>query len=59
MPALNLADAQAQDLAQIQLNESSFRLALNNDPMANEKLAEGIRLFCVDTDKLVQLIAQV
>jgi transaldolase len=58
-PALSAADAATQEIDKIEQNESSFRLALNNDPMANEKLAEGIRLFCVDTEKLVQLIEQV
>ena len=58
-PALSAADAQSQDISQIRLNESTFRLSLNNDAMANEKLAEGIRLFCADTQKLVQLIKQV
>ena len=58
-PALSAADAQSQDISQIRLNESTFRLSLNNDAMANEKLAEGIRLFCADTQKLVQLIEEV
>ena len=58
-PALSAADAQSQDISQIRLNKSTFRLSLNNDAMANEKLAEGIRLFCADTQKLVQLIEQV
>lgn len=58
-PALSAADAQSQDISQIRLNESTFRLSLNNDAMANEKLAEGIRLFCADTQKLVQLIEQI
>lgn len=58
-PALNAADAMVQDIDKIELSESTFRLSLNNDAMANEKLAEGIRLFCVDTKKLVQLIEQV
>ena len=30
------------------LDERAFRLALNNDAMATEKLAEGIRLFIKD-----------
>lgn len=36
--------------------ESDFRLALNADAMATEKLAEGIRLFAADTEKLEALI---
>jgi transaldolase len=41
----------------LKLDESSFRLQLNNDAMATEKLAEGIRNFCVDTEKLEALLA--
>lgn len=37
-------------------NEQAFRLQLNNDAMATEKLAEGIRLFCADTVKLEQIV---
>ncbi len=36
------------------LTENAFRLALNQDAMATEKLAEGIRLFCADTVQLEQ-----
>jgi transaldolase len=38
------------------LSESDFRLALNEDAMASEKLAEGIRAFCADTLKLEALL---
>jgi transaldolase len=40
----------------VSYDEASFRLALNNDAMATEKLAEGIRAFCVDAVKLEQLL---
>ncbi len=40
----------------LQFNESGFRLALNEDAMATEKLAEGIRAFCADAVKLDQLL---
>lgn len=36
--------------------EPAFRLALNNDAMATEKLAEGIRVFSADAEKLEQLM---
>ena len=42
----------------LKLDESSFRLQLNNDAMATEKLSEGIRNFCIDTEKLEVLLAQ-
>lgn len=38
------------------LSEAAFRYALNEDAMATEKLAEGIRLFAVDASKLDALI---
>lgn len=48
--------ASKADIQKIAMNEKIFRLMLNHDAMATEKLAEGIRLFCADTEKLVQLI---
>ncbi len=56
--ALDADKARALDLAHHSYNESGFRLALNQDAMATEKLAEGIRAFCVDTQKLEVLIRQ-
>lgn len=41
---------------QVELNESSFRWSMNEDAMATEKLAEGIRNFAGDQIKLEQLI---
>ncbi len=40
------------------LDEKSFRLALNEDAMATEKLAEGIRSFVKDLRSLRTLVAQ-
>ncbi len=37
-------------------NEATFRYALNDDAMATEKLAEGIRAFAVDAGKLDKMI---
>jgi transaldolase len=37
-------------------NETAFRYALNDDAMATEKLAEGIRAFAADTVKLDKMI---
>jgi transaldolase len=39
------------------LTESDFRFELNQDAMASEKLAEGIRLFYADGEKLKGLLA--
>lgn len=44
------------DIARISFDEKTFRFALNEDAMATEKLAEGIRLFCADAIKLENLI---
>mgnify|MGYP001564032377 CR=1 FL=1 len=40
------------------LEEAAFRWSLNEDAMATEKLAEGIRLFTKDTRVLEQLLSQ-
>ncbi len=45
------------DISKIEVSESAFRFQLNEDAMATEKLAEGIRAFCADTVKLEQMIA--
>ncbi len=55
-PALDARQAQTLDLAAVSYDEAGFRFALNQDAMATEKLAEGIRAFCVDAVKLEQLL---
>ncbi len=55
-PALSVAAAKAIDLQPVHFDEASFRWALNEDAMATEKLAEGIRAFAADTRKLEALI---
>lgn len=40
----------------LETNEKVFRWHLNADPMATDKLADGIRRFAADTDKLSDLI---
>ncbi|WGV19495.1 transaldolase [Pseudomonas putida] len=40
------------------LNESQFRWAMNEDAMGTEKLAEGIRQFARDQEKLEKLMAE-
>jgi len=49
--------ARALDLPAVNFDEASFRLALNEDAMATDKLAEGIRTFCADAVKLEHLLA--
>jgi len=53
---LDPAKAKAATLHAATFNEPSFRFALNDDAMATEKLAEGIRAFAVDAGKLDKLI---
>lgn len=53
---LDPQSARALDLQPVAYDEAGFRFALNEDAMATEKLAEGIRAFCVDTVKLEQLL---
>lgn len=55
---VHLTDSGATSSAPEQLSQSQFRWALNEDAMATEKLAEGIRKFAVDQRKLEQLIQQ-
>ena len=54
---LSWQEAQASALEKMALDEKSFRFALNEDAMATEKLAEGIRLFCADAVKLEKMIS--
>ena len=57
--ALDAGAAQALDLAAVHYDEAGFRLALNEDAIATEKLAEGIRAFCADAARLDQLLLAV
>ena len=54
--SLNAQAAKGMDLPLVQYNEAAFRFALNEDAMATEKLAEGVRAFCVDAIKLEGLM---
>ena len=54
--ALDPAAAQAAPIHAVTFNEASFRFALNDDAMATDKLAEGIRSFAVDAGKLDKMI---
>lgn len=54
--ALDAQVARGMDIPTVAYNEAGFRYALNDDAMATEKLAEGIRAFAVDTFKLEALM---
>ena len=56
MRALDPSLAQQSAQQHVYFDENAFRLALNEDAMATEKLAEGIRAFCADAVKLDQLL---
>jgi len=51
---LSVEAARASDAKQIHLDEKAFRWMHNEDAMATEKLAEGIRKFYADARKLEQ-----
>lgn len=53
---LSVETAQALDLPHQLLHEATFRYGLNQNAMATEKLAEGIRAFAADTIKLEQIM---
>jgi transaldolase len=55
---LDPASAVAEAPAQMFLDEKSFRLMLNDDAMATEKLAEGIRIFARDMQALRELVSE-
>ena len=53
---LNASDAAGMSIERIDMSESVFRWMLNEDAMATEKLAEGIRGFANDLNKLRDLL---
>jgi len=55
---LSPEEAAASDVKQITLDEKSFRLMFNEDAMAVEKTADGIRKFAADIVKLEKLIQE-
>jgi transaldolase len=57
--ALDAQAAQSMDLPAVNFDEAGFRYALNQDAMASDKLAEGIRAFVADTVKLEALMTAV
>jgi transaldolase len=55
--ALKPERTKAMDLPELHLNQAQFRFAMNEDAMAGDKLAEGIRAFCADARKLDALLS--
>jgi len=54
---LTVEKAKASDIQKLQMDEKKFRYLLNEDAMATEKTAEGIRKFAADIVKLEKVIA--
>jgi transaldolase len=44
------------DISKIDMDEKTFRWMMNQDAMATEKLAEGIRGFTADIEKLEKIV---
>jgi transaldolase len=55
---LSAEAAQKMEIERIPTDEKSFRWLMNEDAMATEKLADGIRLFAADSVKLDARIAE-
>jgi transaldolase len=55
---LDESTAATASVEKIEMNEKTFRWMLNEDAMATDKLAEGIRKFAVDIVQLEQIIAK-
>ena len=54
---LNAAEAKRASVERLQLDEKNFRYLLNENAMATEKTAEGIRKFAADIVKLEKVVA--
>lgn len=54
--ALDAKAARQATVDRVRFDEKAFRFALNEDAMATEKLAEGIRAFVSDAIKLDQIV---
>ncbi len=54
---LDPSKAKDADIKRMKLDEKTFRYLLNDDAMATEKTAEGIRKFAADIVKLEKFVA--
>lgn len=54
---LSTEAAKSADIEQLDVSEKSFRWLLNEDPMATEKLAQGIRVFSQDMLQVRAIVA--
>ncbi|WP_372860606.1 transaldolase [Spongiibacter sp.] len=56
LPQRLSSDGKFSEQAKLDCSEAAFRWAMNEDAMATEKLAEGIRAFAADQQKLEALL---
>jgi transaldolase len=56
MKKLDAEKASKMDIPKIDMDEKTFRWMMNQDAMATEKLAEGIRGFTADIEKLEKIV---
>ena len=56
---LDPTKAKEMNIEKIHMDEKTFRLMLNNDPMATEKLSEGIRNFAKAAEDLEKKLTEV
>ena len=56
-PKLTIGEALKSDTEKTSFDEKTFRFALNEDAMATEKTAQGIRSFAADIVKLENVVA--
>ncbi len=55
---LDIGAAKASSVEEIDVSEKNFRWLVNEEAMASDKLADGIRRFAADAVKLEEIIAQ-
>lgn len=55
---LDAEAAKSADITPLDVSEKSFRWLLNEDAMATEKLAQGIRVFSQDMQKVRKIVAE-
>lgn len=58
MQKLDAANCEDEDIEKIDMDENTFRWMMNEDAMATEKLAEGIRNFTKDIVSLEKVISE-
>jgi transaldolase len=57
-PKLTVENAKSMDIKELHYDEMEFRWAMNDDPMATEKLSDGIRRFSNDLRMLEKYILE-